>query len=82
MPVHPMAALRRTADSPLWLGAVAAAYSLAQLVFVSPRLGLGWDETIYVSQVATSIPASPVWPSALPRPRWCGRATRYGWRSR
>ena len=46
------------ADSGLWLVAVAAAYSLAQLLFVPPRLGLGWDETIYVSQVATKVPAS------------------------
>jgi hypothetical protein len=46
------------ADSGLWLVAVAAAYSLAQVLFVPPRLGLGWDETIYVSQVAAKVPAS------------------------
>ena len=49
---------RPRADSGLWLVAVAAAYSLAQLLFVPPRLGLGWDETIYVSQVAAKVPAS------------------------
>jgi hypothetical protein len=49
---------RPRADSGLWLVAVATAYSLAQLLFVPPRLGLGWDETIYVSQVAAAVPAS------------------------
>lgn len=31
--------------------AVCAAYTLAQLLFVLPGTGLGWDETVYVSQV-------------------------------
>ncbi|MFK4144644.1 hypothetical protein [Streptomyces sp. NPDC004065] len=39
-------------------GAVAAAFVLAQLVLVRPGLGLGWDETVYVSQVGTHAPAA------------------------
>ncbi|MEU6600035.1 hypothetical protein [Streptomyces flaveolus] len=38
--------------------AVAVAFSLAQLVLVRPGLGLGWDETVYVSQVSGHAPAS------------------------
>ncbi|POX61624.1 hypothetical protein C3492_20110 [Streptomyces sp. Ru62] len=38
--------------------AVAAAFTLAQLVLVRPGLGLGWDETVYVSQVSGHAPAS------------------------
>ncbi|GHA30940.1 MULTISPECIES: hypothetical protein [Streptomyces] len=37
---------------------VAAAFSLAQLVLVRPGLGLGWDETVYVSQVSGHAPAA------------------------
>ncbi|MFF7475871.1 hypothetical protein [Streptomyces sp. NPDC008092] len=40
------------------LGAVAAAFTLAQLVLVRPDLGLGWDETVYVSQVSGHVPAA------------------------
>ncbi|MEU0029241.1 hypothetical protein [Streptomyces sp. NPDC006335] len=40
------------------LAAVAAAFTLAQLVLVRPGLGLGWDETVYVSQVGTQAPAA------------------------
>ncbi|MET8451562.1 hypothetical protein [Streptomyces sp. NPDC005209] len=40
------------------LGAVAAAFMLAQLVLVRPDLGLGWDETVYVSQVSGHVPAA------------------------
>ncbi|MFJ4206525.1 hypothetical protein ACIP2Y_43910 [Streptomyces sviceus] len=35
-----------------WLSAVATTFTLAQLVLVRPGLGLGWDETVYVSQVS------------------------------
>ncbi len=35
----------------LHLGAVAAAYTLLQIFLVLPGTGLGWDETVYVSQV-------------------------------
>ncbi|MER7839102.1 hypothetical protein ABTY98_25310 [Streptomyces sp. NPDC096040] len=41
-----------------WLGAVAAAFTLAQLVLVRPDLGLGWDEAVYVSQVSGHVPAA------------------------
>ncbi|MFE1753316.1 hypothetical protein ACFW88_22700 [Streptomyces anandii] len=40
------------------LGAVAAAFVLAQLVLVRPGMGLGWDETVYVSQVSPHAPAA------------------------
>ncbi|MER5179774.1 hypothetical protein ABT009_15620 [Streptomyces sp. NPDC002896] len=49
----------RAAAGPLpWLAAVAAAFTLAQLVLVVPGLGLGWDETVYVSQVSPQAPAA------------------------
>ncbi|MFF7640614.1 hypothetical protein [Streptomyces canus] len=38
--------------------AVAAAFTLAQLVLVRPGMGLGWDETVYVSQVGAQAPAA------------------------
>ncbi len=41
-----------------WLAAVAAAFVLAQLVVVGPGMGLGWDESVYVSQVSSHAPAS------------------------
>ncbi|GCB43441.1 hypothetical protein [Streptomyces sp. NL15-2K] len=40
------------------LAAVAGAFTLAQLLLVRPGMGLGWDETVYVSQVGTQAPAS------------------------
>ncbi len=40
------------------LAAVAAAFTLAQLLLVRPGIGLGWDETVYVSQVGTQAPAA------------------------
>jgi hypothetical protein len=40
------------------LAAVAGAFTLAQLVLVRPGMGLGWDETVYVSQVAAQAPPS------------------------
>ncbi|MER5790456.1 hypothetical protein [Streptomyces sp. NPDC001980] len=48
---------RRSRGEPR-LGAVAAAFTLAQLVLVRPDLGLGWDETVYVSQVSGHVPAA------------------------
>ncbi|MFD4576292.1 hypothetical protein ACFWNK_09170 [Streptomyces sp. NPDC058417] len=47
--------LGRTRGDRLLL-AVAAAYVLAQLLLVGPRLGLGWDETVYVSQISAQAP--------------------------
>ena len=41
-----------------WLAAVAGAFTLAQLVLVRTDLGLGWDETVYVSQVSGHVPAA------------------------
>lgn len=41
-----------------WLAPVAAAYALAQLLLAVPGTGLGWDETVYVSQVARDAPAA------------------------
>lgn len=41
-----------------WLAAVAGAFTLAQIVLVRPDLGLGWDETVYVSQVSGQVPAA------------------------
>ncbi len=41
-----------------WLALVAGAFVVAQLVLVRPGMGLGWDETVYVSQVSTQAPAS------------------------
>ncbi|WP_432032826.1 hypothetical protein [Streptomyces antibioticus] len=38
------------------LAVVAAAFTLAQLLLVRPGLGLGWDETVYVSQYAAQAP--------------------------
>ncbi|MGK3942558.1 hypothetical protein ABK046_29445 [Streptomyces caeruleatus] len=38
--------------------AVAAAFTLVQLVLVRPGMGLGWDETVYVSQVGAQAPAA------------------------
>ncbi|MFD7258251.1 hypothetical protein [Streptomyces sp. NPDC059874] len=41
-----------------WLAPVAAAYALAQLLLAVPGTGLGWDETVYVSQVSRQSPAA------------------------
>ncbi|MGW0883511.1 hypothetical protein [Streptomyces sp. NPDC002671] len=40
------------------LAAVALAFTLAQLLLVRPGMGLGWDETVYVSQVSGHAPAA------------------------
>lgn len=40
------------------LAAVAIAFTLAQLLLVRPGMGLGWDETVYVSQVGAHAPAA------------------------
>ncbi|MFD0442628.1 glycosyltransferase family 39 protein [Streptomyces indonesiensis] len=41
-----------------WLVPVALAYAAAQLALVVPHLGLGWDETVYLSQVDPHRPAA------------------------
>ncbi|MFE9999987.1 hypothetical protein [Streptomyces avermitilis] len=40
----------------LALAAVAALFTLAQLSLVRPGMGLGWDETVYVSQISAHAP--------------------------
>ncbi|MFE5812606.1 hypothetical protein ACFQ6S_04180 [Streptomyces sp. NPDC056479] len=47
---------RARGDGPL--AAVAGAFALAQLLLVGPSMGLGWDEVVYVSQVAADAPAA------------------------
>ncbi len=42
----------------LWLIAAGLAFTVAQLLFVSPRIGLSWDESVYVSQVSGHAPAA------------------------
>lgn len=61
--LHPVSAPVRarprwTAGSrPLpWLLTVAVAFTAAQLILVVPGSGLGWDETVYVSQVGGNAP--------------------------
>jgi hypothetical protein len=42
-----------------WLAGLASVFTIAQLAFVvSPRMGLGWDEVVYVSQVSAHAPAA------------------------
>ena len=45
-------------DSGWWLVAVGVAFTAAELLFVSPRMGLSWDEAVYVSQVSAHAPAA------------------------
>ena len=45
-------------DSGWWLVAVGVAFTAAELLFVSPRTGLSWDEAVYVSQVSGHAPAA------------------------
>lgn len=40
------------------LALVAGAFMVAQLVLVRPGMGLGWDETVYVSQISAHAPAA------------------------
>ena len=45
-------------DSGWWLVGAGLAFSAAQLLFVSSRMGLSWDESVYVSQVSGHAPAA------------------------
>jgi len=45
-------------DSGWWLVLVGVAFAAAELLFVSPRMGLSWDESVYVSQVSGHAPAA------------------------
>src|SRR5947207_13482757 len=51
-------AARAGLDSGWWLVAAGAAFTAADLLFVSPRMGLSWDESVYVSQVSGHAPAA------------------------
>jgi hypothetical protein len=63
----PLDAAVRPQPRPLpWLAAVCALFVVAQLALVAPGSGLGWDETVYTSQVSPHVPAA--WFSA-PRAR-------------
>ncbi|MFF1692153.1 hypothetical protein ACFVXC_00795 [Streptomyces sp. NPDC058257] len=57
-PTEPTGARRRRRAP--WLGLVACAYAAVQLVLVVPHTGhaLGWDETVYVSQLDPRNPAA------------------------
>ncbi|MFJ2564983.1 hypothetical protein ACIP6V_17065 [Streptomyces sp. NPDC088770] len=48
----------RRARGDTLVAAVAAVFTLAQLLLVRPAMGLGWDESIYVSQVSAHAPAA------------------------
>lgn len=41
-----------------WLVAAGAAFTAAELLFVSTRMGLSWDEVVYVSQMSGHAPAA------------------------
>lgn len=42
----------------LWFGVLAVAFVVVQLTLVPPGMGLGWDETVYASQVSPHAPAA------------------------
>ncbi|MFI1853856.1 pyridoxamine 5'-phosphate oxidase family protein [Streptomyces sp. NPDC020480] len=56
---QPFEPARRRRSAP-WLALVAAGYALVQLLVVVPHIGhaLGWDESVYVSQVDPRNPAA------------------------
>jgi len=41
------------------LAAVAVAHALSPLIFRGMHSGLGWDETVYVSQISKHTPSMP-----------------------
>jgi hypothetical protein len=43
-------------DSVLWIAAAAVAFTLAVLLFTPLRMSLGWDETVYASQISQHVP--------------------------
>jgi hypothetical protein len=45
-------------DSGWWIIGAGLGFTAAQLLFVSVRMGLSWDETVYVSQVSGHAPAA------------------------
>jgi hypothetical protein len=56
--LRPGAARYRPRRGEPWLASVGVAFTIAQLVLVRPDFGLGWDETVYVSQVSGHVPAA------------------------
>ena len=57
--------------------AVGVAFTAAELLFVSPRMGLSWDEAVYVSQVSGHAPAAWFDPARLAASRcWSRRWPR------
>jgi hypothetical protein len=45
-------------ESLTWVVIAGIVFTVAELWFVSPRTGLSWDETVYVSQVSSHAPAA------------------------
>lgn len=56
-PANPPPPALRSRRWYLALAVVAACYTLIQLVFLT-KVGLGWDESVYASQVAHGVPPS------------------------
>jgi hypothetical protein len=56
----PVAATRRVPGpgSIVWILLVGVVFVAAELASVSPRMGLSWDEVVYVSQVSGRVPAA------------------------
>lgn len=54
----PAAAMRWRWGDRAWLAAVGSAFAVAQLALIRPEMGLGWDETVYVSQISAHAPAA------------------------
>ncbi|MDX2611084.1 hypothetical protein [Streptomyces stelliscabiei] len=50
--------LTRRSRGAVALAVVVGAFTLAQLLLVRPGMGLGWDESVYVSQVSSHAPAA------------------------
>jgi len=66
-PVRPATATTsRLRPQPL-LAVVAVAFAIVQFVVVTPRIYLGWDEAVYLSQVAPGVP-----PMVMTAPRAFG----------
>ncbi|WP_457463723.1 hypothetical protein [Streptomyces sp. TE5632] len=47
-----------TANTVRWCAGITAAFTLLRLILVVPGTCLGWDETVYVSQVGDHAPAA------------------------
>jgi hypothetical protein len=50
------AVIRIHRDSIIWLAVAALAFTLAVLLFTPLRMNLGWDETVYASQISQHVP--------------------------